>query len=181
MNRTHILGGLLLAVIILCAAALTYWYLSIPSDSKGSDAGAGLNSETPGVFLNLAGEEVSFEAHVGKVRVVTSWASWNPFSVTDLQTFDTVASEYKDSGVVFLAINRKETKEQAERFLSTLPQLSHIEFAIDTQDTFYIAIDGYAMPETVIYDDRGTIVFHTHGITTETELKNAIDALLQQE
>lgn len=178
MKKSNIFTALLLLLILIVTGTLTYLYLKVPRDTQGSDASTGLRGETTGVFLNLAGEEISFDAHAGRVRAVTSWASWNPFSVQDLQTFNTVALQYKDTGVVFLAINRKESKEQAERFLSTLPPLQNIEFAIDTQDTFYTSIGGYAMPETVIYDDRGAIKEHKRGTMTESEFKNALEKVI---
>ncbi len=178
MQRSTVFTSMSLLLILIVAGLLTYWYLSIPRDSKGSDADTSLYSETSGVFISLAGEEVSFDSHVGQVRVVTSWASWNPFSVSDLQTLNAVAGSYKDRGVVFLAINRKESKEQAERFLKSLPELQNLEFAIDTKDTFYTSIGGYAMPETILYDEKGAIAAHTRGTLTEDKLKALIDEAL---
>jgi len=48
--------------------------------------------------------------------VVATWASWSPFSTADLNTLSELSSEFSDEEVVFMAINRKESKEQAARF-----------------------------------------------------------------
>jgi thiol-disulfide isomerase/thioredoxin len=181
MQRSNITVIAFFIVMVCILGGLTYWYLSIPKDAKGSDASSALTPEENGVYTNLAGEEVSFGDHAGRVRVVTSWASWNPFSVSDLHTLNTVAGTYKEKGVVFLAINRKESKEQAQSFLASLPSMSNIEFAIDTQDTFYTSIGGYAMPETVMYDTQGNIKEHTRGTLTESELRALLDTVLQTE
>jgi thiol-disulfide isomerase/thioredoxin len=181
MKNSHIAIGILFVVIVCILAGLTYWYVSTPKDARNSDAAASLSSEEKGVFTDLSGNEVSFDEHVGRIRVVTSWASWNPFSITDLETLNAVAGSYKDKGVVFLAINRKESKEQAERFLKSLQELPNLEFAIDTKDTFYTSIGGYAMPETVLYDEKGGIAAHKRGTFTEDELKALIEAALLTE
>ena len=126
MQRSNITVIVFFIVMVCILGGLTYWYLSIPKDAKGSDAASALTPQENGVYTNLVGEEISFGDHIGRVRVVTSWASWNPFSVTDLQTLNTVAGEYKEKGVVFLAINRKESKEIAQSFIASFPKQNSI-------------------------------------------------------
>lgn len=165
---------------IICVSALTYWYVKIPKDKLHSDASVALESGPAAVFTDLEGNVITFESYEGKVRIVSSWASWNPFSVSDLQTLNTIAGDYKDKEVFVIAINRKESKEQAERFLSTLPNLEHLHYAIDVHDSFYASIGGYAMPETVVYDAKGNVAFHKRGISTEEELRSMLDEVLKQ-
>jgi thiol-disulfide isomerase/thioredoxin len=178
MKRTSVLFLLLLICIACALVAVAYWYVSIPKDARGSDSSTVLNEVQSGTYISLSGEGVTFTKNIGKVRVVTSWASWSPFSVEDLKVLNNVAGEYRDKDVSFVALNRKESKEQAERFLKELTSLENLEIAIDTEDIFYKSIGGYAMPETVIYDTKGNIKVHHRGVLGESELKDLVDSVL---
>jgi thiol-disulfide isomerase/thioredoxin len=177
MNKNRLLF-VLLSVALLCVLGLfTYYYLSTPRDSASSDAREVLGGALDQQFISLAGEPVTFTEHEGKIRVVTTWASWNPFSVADLQVVNDVAKEYAERSepVVFLAINRKEPKEQAERFLASVPQLPYLQFVIDNTDSYYTATGGYAMPETILYSERGTLTAHVRGTVTHDQLRTLIE------
>ena len=131
-------------------------------------------------YTDIHGNQISLEQYLGKILVVTSWASWSPFSTTELTALSELSIGYNQEDVVFLAINRKETREQAERFINTLPALnSSLILVLDTRDHFYQSIGGYAMPETVIYDVRGNIVEYAHGTMNKDQIKQKIDSLLK--
>ena len=146
-----------------------------PNDTANSDAQATLAVTEEKIFTDLEGNPVTFTEYEGKVRIVTSWASWNPFSAQELETFEAVAQTYIDKEIVIIAINRKEPKEQAQRFLKTLPQFPHIIFAIDQSDAFYSSVGGYAMPETIFYDNSGNIIEHVRGTLTQEQIRIYID------
>lgn len=130
-------------------------------------------------YTDIQGNQISLEQYLGKILVVTSWASWSPFSQTELTTLSELSKNYSQEEVVFLAINRKETREQAERYVKTVPDLNPtLILVLDTRDHFYTSIGGYAMPETVIYDKKGNIVDYTHGTMNQEQIKNKIDSLL---
>ena len=113
--------------------------------------------------------------------VINSWASWSPQSQIELLTLQKLAVEFKDKPVVFLAINRKELKEQATRFMTTLPEVSNVVILIDTTDHFYGAVGGYAMPETVVYQSDGLVKEHIRGEFKEEELRTSLHKLLDAE
>ena len=94
---------------------------------------------------------------------------------------ETLAGEYKDKEVVVIAVNRKEPKEVAVQFLSSIKTFEHIVFAIDETDSFYKSISGFSMPETVMYDTRGTIIVHKRGSMDLIEMKKHLDELLATE
>lgn len=131
-------------------------------------------------YTDIKGNKISLEQYLGKVLIVTSWASWTPFSTTELASVSELSTLYSQDKVVFLAINRKETREQAERFVNTIPTLnSSLILVLDTRDHFYTSIGGYAMPETVLYDKKGNIIEHIHGTLNKDKLKEKIDSLLK--
>ena len=91
---------------------------------------------------------------------------------------NTLAGEYKDRGVVVLAINRNEPPERIEAFLNTLPPLPNITFIRDTADLLYAASAGYTMPETLFYSSDGELIFHKHGALTIDELRTRTESAL---
>jgi thiol-disulfide isomerase/thioredoxin len=173
-NRTVIVGVMFGLLLILALA--TYFFLNSSKDE--------INTETAGIFTNIEGEEpytdlngnpVTLDDYLGRILVVTTWASWSPFSQLDLEMLNSLAGEYNGEEVFFLAINRKESKEQAGRFLSTLPELNNIFIALDPRDHFYTAVGGYAMPEVVVYNVTGDVILHSRGQANREEIKQTIE------
>lgn len=152
-------------------------------------AGPDVNEETLAVFSNVEGEApytdlqgnpISLDAYLGNILVVATWASWSPFSTADINMLRELSGVYSDRDVVFMAINRKETKEQAARFVATLPSLEGLVVALDPRDAFYTAVGGYAMPEIVIYNQVGEIVEHFRGVATKEQVEGKINELLAE-
>ncbi len=127
-------------------------------------------------YKGLKGETVTITDSLGEeVTVVTLWASWSPYSRDELPLIDRLSQEFTDD-VSFIALNRKESKEQANRFLATMPNYEHIKFVIDSADTYYGAVGGYAMPETIVYNRKGEVSSHIRVVLTEEILREAIKA-----
>lgn len=137
------------------------------------------STSTVPTYTDLKGNKLSLEDWLGEPIVVVSWASWSPFSADNLKSLDALAQEYSAKKIRFIAMNRKESKEQALRYLSTLTEFPHLTLVIDTEDLFYSAVAGYAMPETVIFNAKGDIILHEHGIVGNDLIRQAIDPLLQ--
>jgi hypothetical protein len=98
-----------------------------------------------------------------------------------LQLLDEVATNYSPDSVTILALNRMEPVHQAQRFLTTIPAVPNITFVQDNQDHFFAAVEGYAMPETIVYNPAGEIVLHKRGNLTRDEIVAAVDAALSSE
>lgn len=130
-------------------------------------------------YTDLAGNSLNLDSHLGTVVVVNSWASWSPHSQTELPLLSTIADDYRDKEVRFLAINRSESKESAERFLRSIGVGESIELVLDTDDKFYTSIAGYAMPETVVYDKKGNVVYHARGVVDTEILRTYIQSALE--
>ncbi len=173
---------LILVITLLCVGLYTTYVVykkntAINESTKSIFADS--DDKNISNYTDLNGNTVSLEQYLGKVLVATTWASWSPFSKDDLITLSQVASEQDLNKVTFIAINRKETKEQAQRYFSTLPELNSIIVVLDNADHFYTSIGGYAMPETIIYDQRGNVKKHIHGAVSHDELKSTINEMLK--
>ncbi len=178
MQREHkIIIGVLIAILII-GIVVTFLISTKTSNQISEEAiNTFSNQEGEDPYTDLNGNPVSLDAYLGKYLVVTSWASWSPFSTSDLQNLNEIAQDYSSDEIVFLAINRKETKEQAARFMATLPDLNKLVFVLDPRDNFYKAVGGYAMPEVVIYNQNAEVINHYRGVVEKEELKEAISLL----
>lgn len=175
MEKSHklVLGGLT-AVALVAAVGTAY----VVYDKKHGivEEAVSVFSNAPGEapYSDMLGNAVSLDSYLGKVLVVATWASWSPFSATDLQMLDSLADEIANEEVVFMAINRKETKEQAARFTATQPEFNNLVMVLDPRDHFYTAVGGYAMPEVVVYNRRGEVVLHERGVANRDTIQSAI-------
>jgi thiol-disulfide isomerase/thioredoxin len=161
--------------------ALATWYF-IAGRSPSVDEST-LNVLVPEAsvaeYTDINGLPVSLREYLGKVIVVSSWASWAPQSAADLNLLEELAKEYNGQ-VVSLGINRKETKEQALRYLNAMQlNLEETKLILDSKDYFYGTIAGYAMPEVVVYGKAGELLLHDRGEANRERIKEAINKALE--
>ncbi len=190
-NLGTILLVLLLLAVLLAAGLYTY-RTTTKYQVESSDAGlaffgdqladepVGESSDLP-AYTTTLGTTVDMHDYFGKIIYVNSWASWSPLSRDELIALNEVAANYTNQDVVFIALNRKEGKEQAERLLGTLPPINNLQLVIDTSDQFYRAVSGYAMPETLIYDKKGNLISHDRVPLSSDQMKERIDQALATE
>lgn len=181
LTRDKRIGIAIIIVFVLLAIGFTV-YLKI--NGTGS-----INKETRDLFTNttdtptytdIHGNSVQLNEYLGKILVVNSFASWSPFSETDLANLNEIAKSFPAEEVVFLAINRKESKEQVQRYIATLPTYDQIRFVIDQEDRFYLSVGGYAMPETLIFATDGTIIEQVRGSVSRELLATIIQEQLDK-
>ena len=180
MRSSVIVLGVLISVLLLSAAGL--WLVkqqNAKEELNSSPAAQALQAgEQVGTYTDMSGNHLVISEYVGNVLVVNSWASWCPFCAVELQELAAAADDYKDDGVVILAINRAESAATAERFIATTPGLTSVQLILDPSDKYYTSIGGYTMPETVVYDAKGNIIFHKRGATTKSEITTYIEQAL---
>lgn len=181
MKQSYLVLGVILLLVVLAATA-TFLIIKNNADEFQNEAKTDLlgSGESSATYIDLLGNQINLEDFVGNVLVINSWASWSPQSQVELLSLQKLATEFSGKPVVFLAINRKESKEQATRFINTLPEVLNVKILIDTTDHFYSTIGGYAMPETVVYKSDGTKAVHTRGTFKEDELRLLISENLAE-
>ncbi|MCA9360389.1 TlpA family protein disulfide reductase, partial [Candidatus Kaiserbacteria bacterium] len=129
-------------------------------------------------YTDLEGNIILLSDYIGQVIVVNSWASWSPASVTELATIANLSAEFRDNEVKFLAINRSEPANTAISFIETYKISKEITFILDHDDRFYKRIEGYNMPETVIYDREGNVFHHERGSISASKLRKLVNQAL---
>lgn len=163
---------IILCVILLVVGGAAYYLKRTGEIARDPYSISSLDEVV--ALTNAQGEAVSFESFEGGVVVVNVWASWSPFSLTELPAINELARSYEGGGVKFVGINRAETPLQSESFLKMITPLDSIELLYDPNDTLYRSADGFAMPETIVYNERGIIVAHIRGPVNVEELKGYI-------
>ena len=177
MKKQTIITLIILGLIIIGVGYYTFVLVREKHSVNQNTMSVLSNEEDKVIYTDVAGNEVTLNDNIGKIVVITLWASWSPFSSEELPRLNDLASTFDKNQVVFVALNRKEPRHQAERLLNTLPNLEHLQVVIDQEDKYYAGVGGYAMPETIIYDQKGELKLHIRGVSKSEEVKNTIEPL----
>lgn len=105
----------------------------------------------------LEGGTVRLGDYLGRVVVVTFWATWCPFCETQLPAYAHLAAT-SPRDLVVLAVNRGELPEAARDFVrnyGTRP--SNMVFLQDQNDTLYPQYQATSMPQSFVIDRDGVI------------------------
>lgn len=127
-------------------------------------------------FSSYGGGEVSLSRFRGKPIIVNAWASWCPFCVEELPDFISLQGEFKDK-VTIIAVNRAESPATAKNYTDGRGLTEKLVFLLDPADSFYQAIGGFSMPETIFVDKEGKIIFHKRGPMSLEEMRRKVGDL----
>ena len=128
-------------------------------------------------FKDFNGNDVSLRDFQGKPIIVNSWAAWCPFCIDELPDFAEVQKEFGDE-IVIIAIDRAESLALAKSYTDELEVTDDILFLLDPKDTFYRAIFGFSMPETLFVDADGVVRDHKRGPMTADEIRERLQKIL---
>tara|TARA_B100000508_G_scaffold37715_2_gene29508 strand:- start:3896 stop:4441 length:546 start_codon:yes stop_codon:yes gene_type:complete len=168
-----------LIFILLIVGWFTY-NKAIERQIASTPAYRALSATTTGSYTDLEGKSVVLTDYVGQVMLVHAWASWCPSCAKELQQLSQIAESYEQDSVVVIAINRAEDRYSAERFLKAHNLDLKVQLILDPDDSFFKSIGGYAMPETIIYNQKGEIVKHIRGDLNQEAVRGTIEETLAQ-
>lgn len=131
-------------------------------------------------YTDLTGNQLNLKEKVGKVLVVSSWASWSPDSHQQLLELEKVAAQFTDGQVAVFAINRSEQKNTAASYLKTHPVSESVLLVYDSNDYYFSVVGGYTMPETIIYDQAGAIAHHIRGFSSAAQITGLVLPVLEK-
>lgn len=177
MNKNLII---FLTVIILAVVGIVVVKSnsSNPSSENTTSQGAKDLGVVPDFTLqDFEGNTVSLSDFAGKPLVINSWAAWCPFCRDELIAFASIQKELGDQ-IATIAIDRAESLDVARSFPEKLGITDDLVFLLDPDDSFYKAIGGFAMPETIFVDADGSIVEHKRGPMDEKEIREKIKSIL---
>lgn len=171
-----------MSIIVAVAVAIALgavWFFARSPERAPQETGAGA---TGAAFLNLAftdyaGMPVALRDFSGKPLIINAWAAWCPFCRKELPDFAVVQEEFGDR-VQFIAIDRAEPLETAQRYTDELKVTDELVLLLDPSDSFYTAIGGFSMPETIFVRPDGVVQFHKRGPMEVAEIRERVELLL---
>lgn len=129
---------------------------------------------------NREGNKVNLSDFYGKPIIVNFWATWCPYCVAEMPSFEEKYREYGEK-VNFIMINAvdgsRETKEKGEKFIEDGGFTFPVYFDIDENAAY--TYQAYSLPVSVFIDVDGYIVAYQPGMLTPDMLQKGIDLILE--
>ncbi len=113
-------------------------------------------------FSNEKGEVLTLGSLKGKVVVINFWATWCPPCRAEMPSLQAMYEKWKDHpGFVFLTVDADNQPEKANKFL----QKNGYTFQAYRQvSPVPASLAGNTLPETVVLDKNGKLVFRHVGM-----------------
>src|SRR6267154_6587045 len=158
-TRTIVSRGILLCGLALTAAGL-------PAGSKPKEPAPNFNATT------TAGEKFNNASIKGKVVLLEFWTTWCKYCVAEADYVDKLDKEYRDKGLIVLAINVGEPKKLVKIYLEAHPRSCRIVLMEDTN--LAAMYEATVYPIYVVIDKDGNISDEQRGAGGEAALRNLV-------
>ncbi|MBR3894187.1 MAG: TlpA family protein disulfide reductase [Clostridia bacterium] len=117
--------------------------------------------------------------NAGKVTVLNFWGTWCGPCMAELPHFDEVAREYGDR-IVMIAVHSYQGITDAPAYIAEHYADSPIIFGHDdARESYFLSLNGYAYPMTLVLDENGIVVAKRTGAMTKDALTALIDSVLE--
>lgn len=137
----------------------------------------------PPVELDLLdGGTLSLQTHADRdIVILDFWATWCKPCRLEMPVVLEVSQRYRDRGVVFYAVNLRESRGRIRGYLDQ--EKLDVAVALDTKGSVAVAYEASALPTLVLIDKSGVIrSVHTgFNLGLRYELVEEIDELLADE
>jgi DsbE subfamily thiol:disulfide oxidoreductase len=174
---SHALAALVAGLLVLPASVLAMPdFRSIPKLEEMKD-----RPEAPDFkLMSPSGKPISLRDFRGKVVFLNMWASWCGPCRTEMPGMDRLYHEFKGKGFEILAVNVKDKREDALRFLKEL-KISY-PVALDPQGEVGLLYGAWGMPTTYLIDRKGAVLARLWGPADwySPAARNLIKALVEQ-
>lgn len=112
-------------------------------------------------LLGADGTTHSLAAMQGKPVIVNFWATWCPPCRAEMPSMQRAWEQLKDDGVLLVAINVGESKEEIDAFLADVP----VSFPLPMDETMGVsqAWPMKGLPTTFVVDPEGRLVYRAQG------------------
>ena len=171
MNSAKAIIGI--AIIILLGAGGFFFWSEYPrgidqevasGQTLSQDAIFGL------VLSDESGNPRTLADYKGKNTIILTWATWCPYCARELKELARVKDEYREK-IEVVAVNRGEAPESVRSHLEKNIIHPGVRYLSDPNDSFYKAIGGFSMPETIFIDKKSEVRFHKRGPMNTEELR----------
>ncbi|MBI3442519.1 MAG: TlpA family protein disulfide reductase [Candidatus Sungbacteria bacterium] len=176
MSKTYVIIGVFLFIILALGAAPFF----LKHKSSVSDTASRASVSLPNTTLKSAdGNDVNLSDFRGKPLVINLWASWCPFCKDELLNLAYLQREYGEK-ITVIAINRGESPGQIQKMRQELGIGTSSVMLLDSDDTLYQTLGGFAMPEILFVNKDGMIRQHQRGLISREELRRRVQDLVQR-
>jgi thiol-disulfide isomerase/thioredoxin len=147
---------------VVIVVFLTVFFLTSCNDSSQQSRQvqqSGLiGKAAPALTLtDMQGRSVSLSQFKGQVVILNFWATWCPPCREEMPSMEKLYRDYKDKGLVMLAVNVEENGKQAvSGFLQQRPYSFPI--LLDSENVAQNTFGVFRFPESFIIDRNGIIV-----------------------
>jgi thiol-disulfide isomerase/thioredoxin len=136
---------------------------------------AGPTNKEPAPRFNaktLDGEKFTNESVKGKVVLLEFWTTWCVYCFEEEGFVDQLNKEFRDKGLIVLAVNVAESKKTVKKYLDQHPRTSRIVLTDDTNlAAMYQAV---VYPIYVVIDREGNIAGTQRGAAGEEALRDLV-------
>jgi thiol-disulfide isomerase/thioredoxin len=120
----------------------------------------------------LDGEKLTKDSTKGKTVLLQFWTTWCPYCRRDQEAVETIAADFKEKGLLVLAVNVAEPKKKVKQYLDQSPRSCKI---VLTEDTNLVAIyAAKAFPVYVLIDGDGYVAGRQNGAAGEDALRSLL-------
>ncbi len=133
----------------------------------------------PGFQLQqLKGGDSNFPAdYKNKVVALRFWADWCPFCESEMRALEPVYQKYRDRGLVILAVNVRQDRDTAQKFIGKL-DISYAAL-LDTEGEVARTYGVMGLPTTFFIDGKGVLQKRILGESTPEVFEQILQELLK--
>ncbi len=154
MNQFRII---IFGIVILLTVLLLNGCDNSTTEQQVSQGGLVGNIAPDFTLTNMQGEQVCLSQFRGKVVVLNFWATWCPPCREEMPSMEKLFRDFKDKGLVMLAVNVDENGKQAvNKFLQRTPYTFPI--VLDKDSVAQNVYGVFRFPESFIIDRNGVVV-----------------------
>ncbi|MBI4451023.1 DUF3179 domain-containing protein [Candidatus Woesearchaeota archaeon] len=166
-------------LVLIITAILLLQPKKVPELPKGENVGLGVGQLAPDFELqDKDGKLVKLSEYRGKAVFINFWASWCPFCIDEMPDIQQAYTEFKDKGLVVLAINRGETRTAGLTYATKLRVQITYPLLFDPDEQVSRIYITRGMPVSYFLDAQGIITARYFGpIDIDTMRTEAAKAL----
>ncbi|NOX63049.1 MAG: TlpA family protein disulfide reductase [Chloroflexi bacterium] len=122
------------------------------------------------------GETIYLSDYQGRPVIINFWATWCPPCRAEMPELVRVYNEYKDDGLVIIAVDSMESQEAVAEFVKAFRM--NMPVVIDAQGQVMSAYKTQSLPSSFFIDRNGVVQVRWIGILTPEILQQNLEAIL---
>jgi len=148
------------------ASALLFSAILLASAAAANEPAPRFNAVT------TAGEKFNNASIKGKVVLLEFWTTWCKFCIAEADYVDRLDKEYRDKGLIVLAINVGESKKLVKKYLEQHPRSCRIVLMENTN--LAAMYEATVYPIYVVIDKDGNLSDEQRGAGGEAVLRRLV-------